>query len=68
MCLLLGCPTGFFGQDCQGICTCANGAFCNHVTGECKCASGFTGLNCAEKCPEVWLCIAVFLNFLIVRN
>ena len=64
-CCIAGCPIGFFGQDCQGICSCANGAICNHMTGECKCASGFTGLNCREKCPEVKLVVIEVWHWVI---
>eukprot|EP00069_Balaena_mysticetus_P011714 bmy_21424T0 len=48
------CSPGFYGEACQQICSCQNGADCDSVTGKCTCAPGFKdgtyGLNCAERC------------------
>ncbi|RMB92391.1 hypothetical protein DUI87_31192 [Hirundo rustica rustica] len=48
------CSPGFYGESCQQICSCQNGADCDSVTGKCTCAPGFKdgtyGLDCAERC------------------
>ncbi|KAL7988821.1 hypothetical protein Chor_007740, partial [Crotalus horridus] len=35
------CSPGFYGESCQQICSCRNGADCDSVTGKCICAPGF---------------------------
>lgn len=35
------CSPGFYGEACQQICSCQNGADCDSVTGKCTCAPGF---------------------------
>lgn len=42
---------GFFGQDCNSICTCQNGGTCDHVTGSCICPPGVKGTQCEDGCP-----------------
>ncbi|KAJ7424510.1 hypothetical protein WISP_28334 [Willisornis vidua] len=48
------CSPGFYGESCQQICSCQNGADCDSVTGKCTCAPGFKdgtyGMDCAERC------------------
>uniref|UniRef100_M3YKH0 Multiple EGF like domains 10 n=1 Tax=Mustela putorius furo TaxID=9669 RepID=M3YKH0_MUSPF len=39
------CSPGFFGEACQQICNCQNGADCDSVTGKCTCAPGFKDLS-----------------------
>ncbi len=36
----LPCAAGYYGDDCQNVCNCHNGAECNHITGKCICAPG----------------------------
>lgn len=35
------CAPGFYGEECQQVCQCQNGADCHGVTGQCICAPGF---------------------------
>lgn len=42
---------GFYGEECNSICTCQNGGTCDHVTGECRCPPGVKGVNCEDGCP-----------------
>ncbi|CAG0900959.1 unnamed protein product, partial [Cyprideis torosa] len=35
------CPAGTYGEDCERICSCKNGASCHPVTGECTCSAGY---------------------------
>ncbi|MBN3318386.1 MEG10 protein, partial [Atractosteus spatula] len=46
------CAPGFYGESCQQICKCQNGADCHSVTGQCICAPGFKGPHCSTPCPE----------------
>ncbi|KAF7250309.1 Multiple epidermal growth factor-like domains protein 10 [Varanus komodoensis] len=45
------CSPGFYGESCQQICSCQNGADCDSVTGKCICAPGFKGYDCSIPCP-----------------
>lgn len=44
--LLLGCPPGKYGLNCQQNCTCQNNAKCDSVTGACWCGKGHYGTLC----------------------
>ena len=44
------CPRLKYGQNCQSICQCYNGASCNHVDGTCRCEPGFYGDKCENRC------------------
>ncbi|KAJ7424587.1 multiple EGF like domain 10 [Pitangus sulphuratus] len=44
------CSPGFYGESCQQICSCQNGADCDSVTGKCSCAPGFKGASCGTPC------------------
>ena len=37
---------GFYGQNCEEVCQCQNGAECNFITGECTCTIGWSGEYC----------------------
>ncbi|XP_077442493.1 multiple epidermal growth factor-like domains protein 10 isoform X1 [Vanacampus margaritifer] len=45
------CTPGFYGESCQQVCQCQNGADCHSVTGKCVCAPGFLGFDCSVPCP-----------------
>jgi hypothetical protein len=42
---------GFFGEECNSICSCQNGGSCDAVTGVCICPPGVKGDNCEDGCP-----------------
>lgn len=42
---------GFYGDNCNSICTCQNGGTCEHVTGACICPPGVKGDQCEDGCP-----------------
>ncbi|MBZ3884230.1 Multiple epidermal growth factor-like domains protein 10 [Sciurus carolinensis] len=46
------CSPGFYGEACQQICSCQNGADCDSVTGKCTCAPGFKGGDCSTPCRQ----------------
>ena len=46
------CPDGFFGKDCDSMCTCRTDIECDKITGNCTCQSGYTGVSCHEICPN----------------
>ena len=47
------CSVGSYGQDCKGVCDCANGARCYNIDGGCLCEPGFRGPHCRERmCPH----------------
>lgn len=41
-----GCPAGFYGQNCEEVCQCQNGAECDFITGGCTCTIGWSGEYC----------------------
>lgn len=43
------CAAGSYGQDCKGVCDCANGARCFNIHGGCLCEPGFSGPHCRER-------------------
>ncbi|PWA24947.1 hypothetical protein CCH79_00015498 [Gambusia affinis] len=43
------CPAGTYGQDCKGVCNCANGARCFNIDGSCFCEPGFSGPQCRNR-------------------
>ena len=45
----LGCSGGFFGDNCEEVCLCQNGAACHFVTGECTCTVGWNGTYCDQR-------------------
>lgn len=47
------CAAGSYGQDCKGVCDCANGARCYNIDGACLCEPGFSGPHCRDRmCPD----------------
>ncbi|CAH2274463.1 multiple epidermal growth factor-like domains 11 [Pelobates cultripes] len=46
------CRPGYYGEGCQQLCSCHNGADCDSMTGRCLCAPGFTGSDCSAPCPS----------------
>lgn len=48
----IGCPNGFFGEDCDKKCKCERSVKCDQVLGTCKCSRGFWGKKCEYKCPK----------------
>lgn len=46
VCVLAGCPPGWFGEDCALLCNCSNGGLCDSVSGSCTCGLGWTGAHC----------------------
>lgn len=46
VCVLAGCPPGWFGEDCALLCNCSNGGLCDSVSGSCTCGLGWTGPHC----------------------
>lgn len=47
------CAVGSYGQDCKGVCDCANGARCYNIDGGCLCEPGFSGPQCRDRmCPH----------------
>ncbi|XP_074788506.1 uncharacterized protein LOC141973632 isoform X4 [Athene noctua] len=45
------CPSGRFGKNCIGICTCTNNGTCNPVDRSCQCYPGWIGSDCSQRCP-----------------
>ena len=45
----VGCSGGFFGDNCEEVCLCQNGAACHFVTGECTCTVGWNGTYCDQR-------------------
>uniref|UniRef100_A0A3P9PU63 Platelet endothelial aggregation receptor 1 n=1 Tax=Poecilia reticulata TaxID=8081 RepID=A0A3P9PU63_POERE len=43
------CTAGTYGQDCKGVCNCANGARCFNIDGSCFCEPGFSGPQCRNR-------------------
>ncbi|MEQ2171294.1 hypothetical protein GOODEAATRI_009269, partial [Goodea atripinnis] len=43
------CTAGTYGQDCKGVCDCANGARCFNIDGSCLCEPGFSGPQCRNR-------------------
>uniref|UniRef100_A0A3B4TSE5 Platelet endothelial aggregation receptor 1 n=1 Tax=Seriola dumerili TaxID=41447 RepID=A0A3B4TSE5_SERDU len=43
------CAAGTYGQDCKGVCDCANGARCYNIDGGCLCEPGFSGPHCRDR-------------------
>ena len=43
------CAAGSYGQDCKGVCDCANGARCYNIDGACLCEPGFSGPHCRDR-------------------
>ena len=43
------CAVGTYGQDCKGVCDCANGARCYNIDGGCLCEPGFSGPQCRDR-------------------
>lgn len=43
------CAAGTYGQDCKGVCDCANGARCYNIDGGCLCEPGFHGPHCRDR-------------------
>lgn len=43
------CDPGTYGQDCKGVCDCANGARCYNIDGGCLCEPGFSGPHCRDR-------------------
>lgn len=39
------CDNSTYGPDCEGICSCQNGATCSPVNGFCNCPNGFKGFE-----------------------
>ena len=52
--IVLVCPAGTFGQDCNSLCTCntQNSVSCDHVTGACNCTEGWQGSTCDDDIDE----------------
>ncbi|XP_060660311.1 protein draper isoform X5 [Drosophila nasuta] len=46
------CTEGYGGPVCNIICRCLNNSSCDSDTGNCICAPGWTGVDCAEPCPD----------------
>ena len=46
--LFTACPSGSFGPECRGTCTCGQNFICDHVTGECRCKPGLKGKKCKK--------------------
>ena len=45
-CSITACSTGFYGIQCNAICTCMLGATCNAVDGDCTCNKAFEEQDC----------------------
>lgn len=43
------CAAGTYGEDCKGVCDCANGARCYNIDGGCLCEPGFSGPHCRDR-------------------
>lgn len=50
------CPSGRFGKNCAGICTCTNNGTCNPIDRSCQCYPGWIGSDCSqrESCLGTW--------------
>lgn len=44
----LGCPHGYFGQNCSQSCGCHGNSSCGAVMGRCHCSAGRTGKYCDQ--------------------
>lgn len=44
--LIIACPVGTYGYDCEGVCLCQNDGACDPKDGRCKCKPGFKGKHC----------------------
>lgn len=47
--LLTVCPSGRFGKNCAGICTCTNNGTCNPIDRSCQCYPGWIGSDCSQR-------------------
>ncbi|OBS74066.1 hypothetical protein A6R68_15394, partial [Neotoma lepida] len=45
------CPSGRFGKNCAGVCTCTNNGTCNPIDRSCQCYPGWIGSDCSQPCP-----------------
>ncbi|EGV92915.1 Multiple epidermal growth factor-like domains 10 [Cricetulus griseus] len=45
------CPSGRFGKNCAGVCTCTNNGTCNPIDRSCQCYPGWIGSDCSQRCP-----------------
>lgn len=43
---ILGCEAGFYGKDCNEVCS-PNCKTCRHTNGECTCVAGWMGSDCS---------------------
>lgn len=62
------CPHGHFGERCEEVCQCENGASCEPVSGHCQCAPGWRGRKCnRRKCSKWSFCrlISELLAYLV---
>lgn len=43
------CPSGRFGKNCAGVCTCTNNGTCNPIDRSCQCYPGWIGSDCSQR-------------------
>ncbi|XP_070567064.1 uncharacterized protein [Ptychodera flava] len=48
-----GCHNNYFGENCDLLCSCENGAECDRYRG-CICQAGWMGTYCDSVCPLGW--------------
>lgn len=61
------CPSGRFGKNCAGICTCTNNGTCNPIDRSCQCYPGWIGSDCSQRksClgttdkPFIYICFQI---------
>lgn len=44
----LGCPRGWFGENCEERCDCIGDRPCHPITGTCSCPAGHHGAKCEK--------------------
>ncbi|XP_077990020.1 uncharacterized protein LOC144444470 isoform X2 [Glandiceps talaboti] len=47
MIVVVGCPEGYWGDDCDKVCDCQNNGNCSRTLG-CVCQAGWNGTKCSE--------------------
>ena len=51
--MVVACPSGTWGKDCQGDCSCRDSdTECNETTGCAECPEGYKGGDCHEDIDE----------------
>lgn len=55
------CPSGWYGQDCEQVALCGEGARSDPVTGRCVCTFSHHGEDCGEGLSSHYSMLSVIM-------